>query len=294
MMTFSSRDSSTRDTWNCCCVRARFGASRWVGNTHNRGMTLIEVAVVLFILALILGSILVPLEKQVESRRYDETQRILDQARDALLGYAAAYGYLPCPADYALGSAGAEAAGSNHASGGTCPATVTGGANVYVGYLPAATLGFTPTDANGYAVDAWGLTQNRIRYAVSSSTVSGINRPFTTASGMSSAGMSNILNATLLSVCTTATGSTASSCASATVTLTSNAVAVIWSLGPNAATSGGTSADEAENAESLAGADRVFIKRDRSDVTGSEFDDVVTWISPPLLFNRLISAGQLP
>ena len=253
------------------------------------------MAIAIFIIALLLGSILVPLQTQVESRKYDETQKLLDQARDALLGYAAAYGYLPCPADYALGSNGAEASGSNHASGGSCPATVTGGTSgVYIGYLPATTLGFTPTDSSGYAVDAWGLAQNRIRYAVSSTSVSGVNRPFTTTSGIRNAGMGNIMNATLLSVCSTATGAGASSCASAATTLTSNAIAVIWSLGPNAATSGGVSTDEIKNAQALASADRVFIKKDRTGGTGAEFDDVVTWISPPLLFNRLLSAGQLP
>jgi len=258
---------------------------------------MIEMAVAIVVIALLLGGILVPLQTQVEIRKYDETQRIVDQAREALLGYAAAYGYFPCPADYAGGSSGAEAVGSTHTSGtGTCPATVTalGATGVYIGYLPAVTLGFTPTDASGYAVDAWGLAQNRIRYAVSSSTVNGVNRPFTTVNGMRNAGMSNIMGSTvLLNVCNTATGSTTTSCA-AGATLASNAIAVIWSLGPNAATTGGISAHEAENVEALASADRVFVRRDLSKVAGAEFDDVVTWISPPMLFNRLIAAGQLP
>lgn len=266
-----------------------------------RGFTLVEMAIAIAVLALLLGSIFVPLQTQVESRNYDQTQRILDQAREALLGYAAAYGYLPCPADYALGSSGAEASGSTHTSvtpgpGGSCPATVTGGgvAGVYVGYLPAVTLGFTPVDSSGYAVDAWGTTQNRIRYAVSSSTVNSINRPFTNTNGIRSAGMSNIMNAPLLSVCNAAPSpASTTACNPTSTTLTSNAIAVIWSLGPNAAT-GGTSTHEAQNVEALASADRVFVKRDKSDVSGSEFDDVVTWISPPVLFNRLLAAGQLP
>lgn len=258
---------------------------------------MIEMAVAIVVIAILLGGILVPLQTQVETRKYDETQRILDQAREALLGYAAAYGYFPCPADYAGGSGGAEATGSTHTSGtGTCPASVTAGGatGVYIGYLPAVTLGFSPADASGYAVDAWGLTQNRIRYAVSSSTVASVNRPFTTVNGMRNAGMSNIMgSATLLNVCRTATGSTATSCA-AGAALVPNAIAVIWSLGPNAATTGGGSTDEAKNVQTLASADRVFVKRDLSKVTGAEFDDAVTWISPPMLFNRLIVAGQLP
>ena len=180
---------------------------------------------------------------------------------------------------------------------------------MYAGFLPAVTLGFTPVDANGFAVDAWGLTQNRIRYAISYQTVNGIVRPFTTlpnpptnTTGMRAAGMSNIMSASLLNVCSTATGSSNTACAAGTA-LTSNAIAVIWSNGANAATgiNLGTglyvSADEVENTEAplvFTGADRVWVMRTRSSVTATQFDDIVTWISPPMLFNRLIASGQLP
>lgn len=271
------------------------------------GFSLIELAIGIAVIALLLGGLMVPLQSQVESRKVADTQKILDNAREALLGYAAANGYFPCPADYTGLSFGAEATGSTHTAGtGACPATVTGlgTTGVYVGYLPAVTLGFTPVDANGYAVDAWGGTGtlNRIRYAISSSSVNStsnctataINRPFTNATGMRSATMACIMsNTTLLSVCNTATGSSNTACASA-AKLTDNAIAVIWSLGANATTTGGVSADEAENVETLANADRVFVMRDRSNVAATEFDDMVVWISTPILFSRLIAAGQLP
>jgi len=265
----------------------------------SRGFSLIELAVVLFVTAMLLGSIFIPLQTQVESRNYDQTQRILDQAREALLGYAAAYGYLPCPADYGFVSGGAEGTATNHTTGVCDNAgadSVLGGATtgVYIGYLPAVTLGFTPTDANGYALDAWGLQQNRIRYAVSFTTVNTVTNPFTRTNGIRSAGMGNIMAATLMSVCNTGTGTTATGCASASTTLTNNAIAVIWSLGPNAATSGGAAPHESHNAETLANSNRTFVKRDLSKATGAEFDDVVTWISPAMLFNRMIAAGQLP
>ena len=261
------------------------------------GFSLIELAIGIAIVALLLGSLLVPLQNQVESRKVTDTQKILDNAREALLGYVAANGYFPCPADYGFVSGGAEAA--HTVSTGVCLSSGTGrvdsGATsgVYIGYLPAVTLGFTPIDANGFAVDAWGGTQNRIRYAVSAATFNG-NITFTRSNGMSNALMSNILSANLLSVCNTATGSSNTACASGATTLTSNAIAVIWSLGANAGTTGGTSSDEAENAEARASADRVFVMRDKSNVTATEFDDIVVWISTPILFSRLIAAGQLP
>lgn len=274
------------------------------GGRAARGFTLIEMAVALFIIALLLGSILVPLETQVESRKYDETQRILEQAREALIGYAAANGRFPCPASESNNPTipnGAEHFFSpgGSAANGICHSSVTpAGAGVYVGWLPAATLGFTPVDASGYAVDAWGLSpQNRIRYAVSSVTVNGITLPFTKTSGMRSAGMSSIAAATnLLYVCNSGAGVVAGTNCGTAVTLTLNAPVVIWSVGPNAATTGGTSVDELQNPNPTAGfsADRIFVSRTRSGGTSGEFDDIVTWIGAPSLINQLSAAGQLP
>lgn len=253
------------------------------------GFSLVELAVVIFVIALLLGGLLVPLQTQVESRNYDQTQRILEQAREALIGYAAANGRFPCPASTV--SNGAEdfnVGGGGSAANGICDTTVTG-TNAFVGFLPAATLGFTPTDAQGYAVDAWGLTQNRIRYAVASQTINLITLPFTRTNGMRSASMSSIGAATnMLFVCNSGTGVTATNCNTA-ITLASSVPVVVWSLGPNAAT-GGTSTDELENLDN----DRIFVWKLKTEGTGSAFDDIVIWISPGMIFNRLIAAGQLP
>ncbi len=258
------------------------------GGRDARGFTLIEMAVAMFIIALLLGSILVPLQTQIESRNFENTQRMLDQAREAILGFAAANGRLPCPASATSNGAEHFFSPGGTAANGICHASVTF-TSTYVGFLPAATLGFTPVDASGYALDAWGLTQNRIRYAVSSQTINSITLPFTKTSGMRNAGMSNIASATtLLYVCNSGTGVTGTNCNTAT-TLASSVPVVIWSLGANAAT-GGTSTDEAENLDN----DRIFVSRTQSDGTSGDFDDIVTWIGPPTLFNRLIAAGQLP
>ncbi|MDH3288089.1 MAG: type II secretion system GspH family protein [Betaproteobacteria bacterium] len=268
-----------------------------------RGFTIIELAVTMVVIAILLGSILVPLNTQVESRKYDETQRVLERAREALLGFAAANGRFPCPAS-------ATSNGAEHVVSvalGTCDPTVSA-PPVNAGFLPAATLGLAPVDGQGYAVDAWGLTPyNRIRYAVSSQTVNGVANPFTAlpnpptnTTGMRAAGMANISGAALLHVCSSGAsppvvaGSVCSVPANVN-TLTTNAVVVIWSVGPNAATTGGLSTDEAENPNPVGGSnDRIFVSKTRSGGTAGEFDDSVTWISSATVFNRLIQAGQLP
>ena len=245
-----------------------------------RGFTLLEHAVSLSVIALVLGSIMVPLQTQIESRKIDETRRALELAQEMLLGYAAAHGYFPCPAS--ASSNGQEPAGTDHANG-ICP--------VWHGFLPAALLGFKPTDAQGYALDAWETAPNRIRYAVSSSTVGGIAQPLTRVNGMRSVPMASIGATPLLYVCQSGNGVTAQDCGSA-VTLASNAAVVVWSVGANGAT-GGTSVHEAQNPNPNGGsADRVFVSRGLSTAAGHEFDDLVTWIPATALVNRLIVAGQ--
>lgn len=70
--------------------------------------------------------------------------------------------------------------------------------------------------------------------------------------------------------------------------LATNVPAVVYSLGPNGAQAP-SSPDETENTNN----DRTFVSRTFSSATGAEFDDVVTWISAPLLLNRLVNASKL-
>lgn len=256
--------------------------------THRQaGFTIIEIAVALFLIALLFGSLFVPLQTRVDVRKIEETERVLERAREALLGYAVAHGRFPCPADGS--SAGREPPGADRAAG-ACPA--------YHGFLPAAELGLAASDGHGYAVDGWGIAANRIRYAVVNQTVgvSGNSAAFTRRDGMRAAGIARLSDPalSLLHVCASGRGvSPGAHCGNAP-TLVSTAPVVIWSVGPNALT-GGTSVDEAQNPNPNGGsADRIFVSRVRSDVAGNEFDDIVTWIPMPILIGRMVAAGQLP
>ena len=115
-----------------------------------RGFTLIEMAVVLVILGLLLGGMLLPISAQMDMEGRRKTASSLEEIKEALIGFAVINGRLPCPA-------------SNTSNG----LEDSGMCDSYNGYLPAATIGITPVDENGYALDGWGGTSaNRIRYAV--------------------------------------------------------------------------------------------------------------------------------
>ena len=276
---------------------------------HNQqGFTLVELAIVLMIVALLLGGMLLTLGSQDELRKIRDTQKTLEEANSALVGYAASNGRLPCPASST--SNGVNSYCTNET--GLCGTVIvppTGVrpdhgrcSNPYDGFLPGVTLGLSGVDANGYVTDAWGSESNRIRYAIysalntSSGAINAVNHPFTATTGMKTATMSSIAGRTpLLSVCNTAAGITNAGTATAqcpgNTTLTNSAVAVVFSLGKNAPT-GVTGTDEAVNLD----ADPVFVSHSNAQASApaGEYDDLVIWLSPNILFNRMITASTLP
>ena len=235
-----------------------------------QGFTLTELAIVLVIVALLLGGMFVSFGTQRDVANIKTTEKRLADIRDALLGFVAVHGRLPCPA-----SPGAATGTEAVLSGGVC-------INKWDGFVPAVTLGIYPTDAQGYAIDAWG---NRIRYAVTDVHTNA----YTDVNGIFKFWKSTTTPD--LHVCSTAAGKTANDCATANVRLSENAVAVLISSGRNGALSP-SSADEVSNISN----DKVFVSRTPSQAGSAEgeFDDIVIWISPYILYSRMIAAGQLP
>lgn len=243
------------------------------------GFSLVEMAIVLVILGFVLGALLLPLRAQREQAAQLQTINTLETAKQALLGFAQANGRLPCPAIAGSGIAAPNASGA---------------CTQQVGFLPATTLGLQPVNAQGFAIDAWN---NPIRYAVTQSDVNlttgvaTLNPIFTTSNGLNNAGIAGLSQSASLRVC--ANSSTFSTtCSVAPVSsednyLINNAVVVIFSTGATS-NQGAGSADEAENLDS----DTVFVSHDIT-AAPNEFDHLVTWISPYVLYNAMIQAGQL-
>lgn len=204
------------------------------------GFSLVEIAIVLAIVALLLGSLLPTISSQIEQQHRNETRKYMNEVRDTLLGYAIAHKYLPCPDTNGDGMAEVACAAATQ----------------QFGTLPYNDLGVANKDAYG----------KELAYAVTKEFASSV-APFT----LSTAGATNTMR-----VCTTAT---------CTANLTNNAVAVIVSRGANWANA--PSIDEVENTDS----DADFVSH---DFVQNGFDDLVIWVSPNILFNRMVTAGQLP
>lgn len=251
------------------------------------GFTLLEMAVVLMIVGLLLGGLIPTLSVQMDAQRTNKTQRQLDEIKDAIIGYAVVNDRLPCPASStshgqesfctnATGSCGALL--FTYQAHGRCSHT-------YDGFLPAATLGISPTDTEGFAIDSWG---NRIHYAVTDSG----SYSYTKISGMKTIGISS-LNPDLLVCSTASTSSSSCSVGNSALTTAPGVPVVIYSTGVKL----GSGVDEAENPNSnSADNDRVFVSHTPtpSAASNGEFDDIVIWISPNTLINRMVTAGKLP
>ena len=254
--------------------------------TRSRGFSLVELAVVMAIVALLLGSLIYTLSAQTEQRNFEETRRRLDLARDLVLAFAVVKGRLPCPATST--SLGAES-----------PSTGSSCTTYFGGWLPAASIGYQQVDSSGYAVDAWG---NRIRYAVAQKVTncsgSSALPHFTDATNIKANGVSCQSNDLLICKSGTAAGLDASAspptcgASGANQIMTTGLIAaIVFSTGKNG-TTGGTGTDEAANLDGNA----LFVYHTPTPSTAAngEFDDQFTWLTVGELYGKLISAGVLP
>jgi type II secretory pathway pseudopilin PulG len=260
------------------------------GAAHHAGFALLELAVALLILTLLLGGVMTPLAARSEGRARQETDKALNDIRDALIGFAIAKGRLPCPAVATIPS-GTSGAGVEARAGDGCGCTSptsdaagVGGstcsadndANSVAGVLPWATLGLPETDA-------WGR-----RYSYRINTRFGRD-PVQDSFGCSVGALP--LRAGF-ALCSSGHIEVRASAGGAAV-VTGGVPAIAVSHGGNGLGAytpqglrvalAGASADEQENADD-----------DASFVSSVAIDDRVMWIPTQVLMYRMLSAGMLP
>ncbi len=240
--------------------------------TRQHGFSLIELAIVLVIVTILIGGLAVPLSAQIQARRIAETQKILEEAREAIIGYAMTHSattalssrYLPCP--------DVNGDGREDRSGNDC-SFISG--TVSSGFFPWVDLGVA-------SQDAWG---NRIRYAIAS-TLANRSTGFSIASA--------VPNDPLV-ICSSNT------CSASAPDIADDLAIVLVSHGPtgwgaqnlnnttgnlNAAPTG---ADEAANLD----ADRKYVSRapTQKGTAAGEFDDLLVSTSFYQLITRVCPTG---
>ena len=249
----------------------------------NNGFTLIELAVVLVIIAIMLGSFIGTLSSRIENSRISDTANELEEIKQAMIAFAFVNGYLPCP--------------DCNTVTGNCPAAIVadGIADYDVvanrcnederaGNVPWVSLGFGRSDL-------WGT---RYRYAVQNEYADSATS-FSLDGATGPAGSAVIQEPDFVA---DATGGTPQD-------LANNVVAIIFSHGKNGY--GGISEnnvarsavpvvniDELENSDN----DNVFYTRPATlagaTIAGGEFDDILIWLSEYELKAKMVEVGKLP
>ena len=231
-------------------------------HTKSLGFTLVELAIVLVIVGLLLATFLTPLSAQQELRARAETQNLLDQSKEALIGYAIVNRYMPCADTDAIPD-GIE----NRKVDGSCVSDK--------GVLPWNTLGIE-------RVDAWG---HYFYYRVDP-TFSNSVTLFTIADAENASGIQ--INGD--------TGALVSASSRPTAVVLSfgpngNGAKNTIQATPANQLPAPTGVDEKENTDG----NLVFVSHVPAPRgSANEFDDMLVWIPPKILISRMIQAERLP
>ena len=222
----------------------------------SAGFTLLEITVVILILGLLLGGLLVPLSVQRENRERAETWETLEEIKEALYGFALVNGRLPCPDTDGDGNED-----RNDTDTG-CEADVVAG--TFPGTLPSADLGVK-------RLDRWGQP---VGYHVTDVFAND-------AFSLDDTGRLEVRES-------------AEDDASAVAT---ELPVIVISHGSNWALSSSTDElanNDAFDSEATSVQRRTYVYRNYSQAENAEFDDLLIWLSPHVLMNRMLAAGKLP
>ncbi len=246
----------------------------------QQGFTLIELAMVLLILSLLLSSFLAPLAARVEQRQRNNTQVQLDEIKEVIYGFVLQNKRLPCPDcrdpdhdddDDVCAPFTADDGEEDREPASEPPEDTDTDCFVEFGNLPWADLGIKGTDD-------WG---NKFTYGVTGDFADdpgGLNGTGTGCTPVTEGVSFSLCSEGDIEVVDADGGKVAG-----------DIPAIVVSHGKNLANDP-ASADERANTDD----DAVFVDKDYSQKDGSEFDDMLMWISPYALRTLVVKSEILP
>ncbi len=290
-------------------------------NSRQTGFTLVEVAIVLLIVGILLGYTVALFPRQQELKQYRAVDRVMDEVVEAIIGFAQVNGRLPCPAQ-------PNDAGLEDINGVVGCNTYAGFVPVNTLGLDGR------FNADSLLLDPWGnpyryyVTNVDFDPFGDALDTSNNISDFTAPGEMRAVGLVDTDGDTYIDldgrylICDSAGSSTDDQCTGANTVFGqwvdnggppeedryAGAPFVLLSMGKN--WSEATAGDELENSgatatpvlgvpsgnsyllKNVAGGETTFVRRPEG--LADDFDDVVRWVSPSVLFSRMIQADQLP
>ena len=264
--------------------------------TRQSGFTLIEIAIVLLVVAILLGYTVAMLPVQQELKQYRHANAEMDSIIEHLIAFAQVNGRLPCPDTSGnVNTAGAGVLDGvedsddlvDNVTGNTGADGLVDNCKAFFGFLPGRTLGINGKyDDAGRLIDPWGTGY---LYAVSAVDAGDGNLDLVTGNGIREEGLAAVIPD--LRVCSNSAGAGNQTACGAGEEVIRDVAVIIISLGKDF-TLPASSGIQGENVDDfhVGTNDKVYIFSPRRD----DYDDVVKWIPRSLLFSRMLAADQLP
>lgn len=222
---------------------------------RQTGFSLVELAMVLFIISLVLGGLLVPLASQLEVRQRSVTLDGLERIKESLIGFAMINGRLPCP------TTETDPSNANYGREDTVCSAPTA-----EGYLPWMDLGVDEYDPWGTArLASTDPMYGRWRYRVDRRFSCDASPCTDTQMALADVWQDNL--------------DVQDENGNALTSTSEPPVAIIYSTGEN---------------QTADGANATWDTTYQGGAATSSFDDIVVWVTRPLLFSRMVAAGTLP
>ena len=259
---------------------------------RQTGFTLVEIAVVLLIVTILLGYTVALFPIQQELKQYRAVETEMRAIIKALVAHAQVNGRLPCADGDNDGLEDWSAV-----AGEDCDA--------WAGTVPARTIGFDGNYSGGVLVDPWGTPYTYQVAPADSTNADAGDAHFILPGAMRAQGIASLMPADplveenqLIHVCDvqpathTAAAPNDETACDANTQVVINVAAVIVSHGKDRQVVVDETSDiQSENLDNSF-TDTVFVSTIRNDAAGTEYDDVVKWVSLNQLFSAMIEAAD--
>ena len=267
----------------------------------NKGFTLLEMAIALFIVVLLLGGMLGPLSSRRLQQDRIDTSDYMKTVRDAMVGYSIINGRLPCPdcPDTTVGTCG---------SGGTANDGIEDMSGTAGSQVCRTSVGNIPwVDLQVDEHDSW---KRHLTYEVTSEFADETDGTTDTSTCTDTVTVGVSFELCALGDIQIYKAYASPGSYSGTPDVAANVIAVLVSHGDNGYDSSQTDV-EVENYDrdpvnpntgsnilssysSSNYSSKIFVSKDYDAEGTDAFDDQVIWLSPNILMDRMVRAGRLP